>query len=159
MAMKDLTLSLPYKEARLEELDAERAALCRHALQATARSYAPYSHFCVGAALELADGTIVEGSNQENAAYPSGTCAERTAAYYAHSRYPEQPFRRIAIAALGTDGKPVVEPVSPCGACRQALIEYEHLFAKPLEVLLVGRDRVLILPSVGSTLPFAFTEF
>ena len=86
-------------------------------------------------------------------------CAERTAAYYAHAAYPDARFESIAIAAIGTDGKEVAEPVSPCGACRQALLEYEHLGAADVRVLLVGRDDIYILPSVRSLLPLSFTEF
>ena len=102
---------------------------------------------------------MVTGANQENVAYPSGTCAERSACFYAHARYPEARFRRIAIAARGTDGEFVADPVAPCGACRQALLEYEVLAGAPVEVLLCGADKVYRLPSVASTLPLAFTEF
>ena len=99
------------------------------------------------------------GSNQENVAYPSGTCAERSACFYAHARYPEAKFKKIAVAARGTDGEFVAAPVAPCGACRQSLLEYEMLAGAPVEVLLVGRDSVYRLPSVASMLPLAFTEF
>lgn len=156
--MKDLHLAIPYREASLDELDNDRRRLCLDAIAATDRAYAPYSNFHVGAALQLADGTVVLGSNQENAAYPSGLCAERTAAFFAHSQYPDQPFRRIAIAAKAPDGNLLAAPVTPCGACRQVLIEYEHLAAQPVELLLIGRSSVIILPSIASSLPFAFTE-
>ena len=113
----------------------------------------------MGAAILLSNGETVTGSNQENAAFPSGTCAERTAAYYAHSRYPDARFEAIAIAARGTDGQEVASPVAPCGACRQALLEYETLAGKGVKVILAGRDEIFILPSVTSTLPLAFSEF
>ncbi len=99
------------------------------------------------------------GANQENAAFPSGTCAERTTCYYAHARWPEARFEAIAVAARGTDGEFVADPVAPCGACRQALLEYETLAGHDVRVLLAGRDKVYILPSVHSTLPLAFSEF
>ncbi|MDE6100954.1 MAG: cytidine deaminase [Paramuribaculum sp.] len=133
--------------------------LVEEAISATERSYAPYSHFCVGAAIRLDNGEIVTGANQENVAYPSGTCAERSACFYAHARYPEAKFVEIAIAARGCDGKLVADPISPCGACRQALLEYEVLAGKGVTVWLVGRDKVYQLPSVASLLPLAFTDF
>jgi len=89
---------------------------------------------------------------------PSGTCAERSACYYAHARYPEAKFEAIAIAARGLDGEFTSEPTAPCGACRQALLEYEMLAGHPVELLLAGRDKIYRLPSIVSTLPFAFTE-
>ena len=125
----------------------------------TDNSYAPYSRFRVGAAILLSNGEIVTGANQENVAYPSGTCAERSACFYAHARYPEARFKMIAVAARGTDGEFQAEPVAPCGACRQALLEYETLAGAPVPVLLVGREKIYRLPSVASTLPFAFSEF
>ena len=91
--------------------------------------------------------------------YPSGICAERTAAFYAHAAYPEAHFLTIAIAARGTDGLEVDSPIAPCGACRQALLEYELLAGHDVRVILTGRDRLYILPSVHSLLPFAFTDF
>lgn len=141
------------------ELSPSDAALVEEARQSTFRSYAPYSRFSVGAAILLDNGAIVAGSNQENAAYPSGLCAERTAAYYAHSRWPEAKFVKIAIAARDTGGSPTARPISPCGACRQALIEYESLAGHPVEVLMAGADAVYAVESVGALLPLAFTEF
>ncbi|WP_367950285.1 cytidine deaminase, partial [uncultured Duncaniella sp.] len=105
------------------------------------------------------NGETVTGSNQENAAFPSGTCAERTACYYAHSRHPDSRFTAIAIAARGTDGEELAQPIAPCGACRQALLEYETLAGRDVKVILTARDKVYILPSVRSTLPLAFSEF
>lgn len=141
------------------ELPEDVRLLVEEARTATERSYAPYSHFCVGAAIRLDNGEIVVGSNQENVAYPSGTCAERSACFYAHARYPEAKFVEIAIAARGCDGEFVEDPISPCGACRQALLEYEVLAGKGVTVWLVGRDKVYRLPSVASLLPLAFTDF
>lgn len=157
--MKHLTLTIPYEELSYDELQGREALLVEMAREATERSYAPYSHFCVGAAIGLSNGENVVGSNQENVAFPSGTCAERSACFYAHARYPEAKFQVIAIAARGTDGEFTEEPTAPCGACRQALLEYEVLAGAPVPILLAGRNKIYRLPSVASTLPFAFTEF
>ena len=157
MEKKDIII--PIEIYRLDELPAADRTLLELAREATARSYAPYSHFRVGAAILLDNGETVTGANQENVAYPSGTCAERSACFYAHARYPEAKFVKIAIAARGTDGEFVADPVAPCGACRQSLLEYEMLAGHPVEVILGGRDKAFVLPSVTSTLPLAFTEF
>lgn len=157
--MKELKIVTPVKVFEYSELDDGRRELVDLARSATSRSYAPYSHFCVGAAIRLDNDEVVTGANQENAAYPSGTCAERTACYYAHARYPEARFKAIAIAAKGTDGSEIAEPVAPCGACRQALLEYEKLAGEDVEVILVGRSEIYVLPSVKSTLPLSFSEF
>lgn len=157
--MEKKTLAISYEVVLTEELSQTDAALVGEARDATLRSYAPYSHFSVGAAILLDNGMVVPGSNQENAAFSSGTCAERSACFYAHARYPEAKFRKIAIAARGTDGEFVAEPIPPCGSCRQSLLEYETLAGAPVEMLLVGKDKIYRLPSVASTLPFAFTEF
>lgn len=146
--------------------DADRQ-LVDAAKDMTRTSYAPYSKFHVGAAIRMADGTIVTGSNQENAAYPSGTCAERTAVYWASAHHPGMPMKKIAIAAWTRlhhdEADPDSEcfqraPISPCGACRQALLEYEALYGD-MEVILYGLDGIYILPSVKSLLPLSFTEF
>ena len=165
--MKRKEITIGYDELDYNGLtDAERL-LVDEARQATQRSYAPYSHFRVGAAIALDNGVIVPGSNQENAAYPSGMCAERTALYYASATHPGVAIRKIAIAAWSKDGKepdmPWEEyfqqmPISPCGACRQALLEYEVLYGK-IEVLLYGKEKTYIFPSIGSLLPFSFTSF
>lgn len=146
-----------YEVLTVEELNAKERELVDLASKATYRSYAPYSNFRVGAAILLDNGEIVCGANQENVAFPSGTCAERTACFYAHAQHPDAKFKTIAIAARGVDGEPLAEPISPCGACRQSLLQYELLAGHPVEVLLVGRDKILRLPSIRSLLPFAFT--
>lgn len=157
--MKKLDIIIPVEVATLNELSASDLRLVTLAREATYRSYAPYSKFSVGAAIQLDNGETVTGSNQENAAYPSGTCAERTACYYAHATYPEAKFQTIAIAARDTEGNFVASPIAPCGACRQALLEYETLAGHDVRVILTGKDELYILPSVKSLLPFAFTEF
>lgn len=157
--MKEIDLTLRIEKLAYDELTAGERRLTEAARTATERSYAPYSHFRVGAAILLDNGETVEGSNQENVAFPSGTCAERSACFYAHSRYPEARFETIAIAARGTDGEFTAEPTAPCGACRQALLEYELLAGHDVPVLLAGRDFVYRVPSVRSLLPLSFTEF
>lgn len=140
------------------ELNEDQKILVDRAREATKGSYSPYSHFHVGAAIRLVDGTIVTGANQENASFPAGTCAERSACFYAGAKYPDVPFSAIAIAAWH-DGDFVEAPCAPCGVCRQSLLEYETQGGKPVEVLLVGRDTVYVLDSLRSLLPLAFTEF
>ncbi len=157
--MRNIEITTPIKSVSYDELSPADRHLVDTARAAYEHSYAPYSHFCVGAAILLDNGEIVSGANQENAAYPSGTCAERSACYYAGATYPNVPFRKIAIAARGTDGREIAEPVAPCGACRQALLEYEKLAGADVEVLLVGADEIYILPSVKSLLPLSFSEF
>ena len=165
--MKEFTITALVKELQPEELSDADRALVEAAKEATTRSYAPYSKFHVGAAIRMADGSIVAGSNQENAAYPSSLCAERTAAYYASASHPGMAMKKIAIAASTTLGRPEglpaeeyfqALPINPCGACRQALLEYEARYGV-MEVILYGRDKIYVFPSVASLLPFSFTEF
>ena len=165
--MKEFKITTLVKEYSVDELDAADRLLVEEAKEATRRSLATYSHFHVGAAILMGNGEIVSGANQENAAYPSGLCAERTTAFYASSRWPGVPFKKIAIAAWTKDNRPdglpyedyfQAMPISPCGACRQSLIEYEALYGK-IEVILYGREKIFIFPSIESLLPFCFTEF
>ena len=157
--MEKITINVPVESYTYAELTPQRSELVEMARQYTSNSYAPYSHFRVGAAIRLDNGVIVCGANQENVAYPSGTCAERSACFSAGAHFPGVKFRAIAIAARGTDDLPVDDPCAPCGACRQALLEYEKLAGEPVEVLLVGRDIIYRLPSVQSLLPLAFITF
>lgn len=157
--MKKKDILIPVVEMGFDELSEAGRSLVEKAREMTFNSYAPYSRFKVGAAILLSDGTVVTGANQENAAFPSGTCAERSACFYAHAQYPRQKFEKIAIAARGTDDEFLADPVSPCGACRQALLEYEKLAGHDVEVILAGRDKVYVLPSVSSLLPLTFSEF
>lgn len=157
MTSKQITLHID--SLSLDELSSDERELVEQARLATYSSYAPYSRFYVGAAIRLSDGTIVTGSNQENAAFPSGMCAERTAAYHAHSAYPDRDFAMIAIAARDHGGDIADAPVTPCGACRQALLQYETLAGHPVPVLMIGEREILRAPSVSSLLPLAFTDF
>jgi len=156
--MKDISLHIQVVVKQEDELTPQEVKLVDEARRATYRSYAPYSHFSVGAAVELADGTIVGGSNQENAAYPSGLCAERTAVFYAGSRYPDQPIRRICIAARDTEGEFLQRPISPCGACRQVLLEAEQRAGGDIEVMLYGSEGIYCIRSIKDLLPLGFDE-
>ena len=157
--MKTKEIKIAVEVLEFEELTPLEQTLVTRAREMTSKSYAPYSRFCVGAAIALSNGEIVTGANQENVAYPSGTCAERSACFYAHAQYPDAKFVEMAIAARGTDGEFVTEPISPCGACRQALLEYETLAGATVPVLLAGQDVIYKLQSVKSLLPLAFTDF
>ncbi|MBO4673985.1 MAG: cytidine deaminase [Bacteroidaceae bacterium] len=156
--MKKTAIHIPLLIKQEDELTTQELRLLNEARLATYRSYAPYSHFSVGAAVELADGTIVSGSNQENAAYPSGLCAERTAVFYANSRYPDVPIRRICIAARNTEGKPLKRFIAPCGACRQVLLEAEQRAGHPIEVLLHGTEGTYFIRSIKDLLPLCFDD-
>ena len=154
--MKTLTIETPIKVYAYTELSAEERKLTESALEATLRSYAPYSNFHVGAAVLLENGVIVTGTNQENVAYPSGLCAERTALFYANSQYPDRPVKALAIVARDTDGVMKRDTISPCGACRQVMVETEKRFGKPMRVLLCGAEEVYVAESASSLLPLSF---
>ena len=128
------------------------------AIEGLSRSYAPYSEFRVSAAVELHDGTIVLGSNQENMAYPSGLCAERVAFFNAASTFPNKKIKRVAITAQ-TDKKVLDNPISPCGACRQVMLEYELNQEEGIEVILFGNTgQVFVIQEVKDLLPLHFFE-
>lgn len=154
--MKELNIHINVHVYAYDELDNADRELIDNAREATQRSYAPYSHFSVGAAARLADGTIVCGSNQENAAYPSGLCAERTTLFYANSRHPEQPVITLAITARNERGDFLDEPIPPCGACRQVMLETEVRYKHPMRILLYGRKGIYEVRSVGDLLPLSF---
>lgn len=157
--MQKIDITTTIESWKPEELPAQLATLVEAAKKATDNSYAPYSRFHVGAAIQLADGTIITGANQENAAFGAGTCAERAALYAAASSHPGMAVSRIAIAAREETKGWTVNPISPCGICRQALIETENLHGGAIQVILVGRDEIYVAPSAASLLPFCFTEF
>ncbi len=157
--MEEKKIIIPYTEASVTELGQGERELVEQARQAAAGSYSPYSRFAVGAAIRMESGEIVRGANQENAAYPSSICAERSACYWASANRPGQTMEVIAIAARRQDDDWQTEPIPPCGACRQALLEYETMQHAPMKVILAGRDKVWIFPSVASLLPCTFTEF
>ena len=137
------------------ELTEEQKKLVDCAKEASTRAYAPYSCFSVGAAALLDNGEIIEGNNQENAAYPSGICAERTTLFYAGARYPDSPVRKLAIAAM-KDGAYIALPTAPCGACRQVILETENRYDSPIEILLYGEEKTYIVSSIKELLPLSF---
>ncbi len=153
--MKDLTITSIIKVYQYDELSESDRKLVETAMQATSRSYSPYSRFAVGAAALLADGTVVTGSNQENAAYPSGLCAERTTLFYANSQYPDQPVTTLAIAAR-TEKDFIDNPIPPCGACRQVILETEKRYNHPIRILLYGKENIYEVKSIGDLLPLSF---
>lgn len=153
--MKDLTLQIDIKIYDYSELSDADRQLIDSAREATRRSYAPYSHFSAGAAARLADDTVVTGTNQENAAYPSGLCAERTTLFYANSQYPDQAVETLAIAARN-ERDFLDDPIPPCGACRQVMLETEKRFKHPMRILLFGKKGIYEMKNVGALLPLSF---
>ncbi len=142
---------------RYDELCDEHRALIAQAKEQVEKSYAPYSDFRVGAAVLLDNGVSFAGSNQENAAYPSGLCAERVTMFYANARYPDVPVKAIAVAAW-RGGRFLEQPVTPCGACRQVLLETEQRFGRDVLVLLYGSSVVYVVRRVAELLPLSFVE-
>ena len=143
----------------MEDLNQEEKTLIEKAIEATERSYARYSKFHVGACLLLNDGTIMMGCNQENAAFPAGICAERSAIFAAGAQHPDQPVKMLAIAARDTTGQLTEEPVSPCGTCRQVMIETETRYGQPIRILLYGQKRIFVMDGIRHLMPLSFTEF
>lgn len=156
--MENKEQAIRYKSVTESELSDEDRRLVAAAKQATFTSYSPYSHFSVGAAVKMENGEILCGSNQENASFTTGTCAERTTIFYATAKYPEVGVSAIAIAARKGDGEYTGAPISPCGACRQVLAEIEHRFGKPFRVILYGKHEIYILDSIADLLPFQFNS-
>lgn len=157
--MKEVKIeSILYVFENKEELPVEVALLMEKAVEARDRAYAPYSNFNVGAAILLDNGEIITGSNQENASYPSGLCAERTAIYYVGSQYPNTKIIRMAISATSKT-KPTNSPIPPCGACRQAIAEYEVKQANPIEIYFMGEmGKVAKSSSLANLLPLIFDK-
>lgn len=149
-----------YKEySGLHELSDKDKTLVKKAKDAAHKAYAPYSKFHVGAAILLENGKVIEGNNQENAAYPSGLCAERVAMFYANAHFPESPIVAIAVTAYSKGGY-IEEPVPPCGSCRQALLESELRFKKPIRIILAGKERIQVIDKIRDLLPLTFdTDF
>lgn len=138
------------------ELNAQDHQLVDAAIKVCDQAYAPYSEFHVGAAVLLENGKIITGTNQENAAYPSGLCAERVAIFYANAQYPDVAVKAIAIAAKNQDGL-IANPVAPCGACRQVLLETELRFKSDFPTILIGQNQVYKIEKVKDLLPLCFT--
>ncbi len=149
-------IQIRYEEfASPAEMSAEDRELVEAAIDAMKGAYAPYSHFHVGAAVRLSNGEIVKGANQENAAFPSGLCAERTALFSAGAAWPDKAMKSIAVAG-GVYGRLTDAPATPCGACRQVMAQYQTKGGGPMSVIMAGAKRIWKFPDVDSILPFIF---
>ncbi len=154
--MIEKTIKIPVIEYdSISELTDEDALLAQKAIESAQNAYAPYSGFRVGAALKLENGEIITGNNQENAAYPSGLCAERVAIFWAGAQFKDIPAKAMAVAAF-KDGVMTTAPISPCGACRQVLSEYEHRFSQPISIVLLGQNRIIKFKQSTYLLPLGF---
>ena len=154
MTSKEIKIAYIEYES-IDQLDAQDRKLAEAAIEATEGSYAPYSGFNVGAAVRLDNGEIIKGSNQENAAYPSGICAERTAMFYAAATYPENAIEAIAVTA-SQNGILCGNPATPCGACRQVMAQYQTKGGKPMAIILVGGKKIWKFDRVDDILPLIF---
>jgi cytidine deaminase len=155
--MTDRELKIHIREYEtLKELTSEDIELIYAARQACYGAYAKYSHFYVGAALRLANQQVITGNNQENAAYPSGLCAERVALFYANANHPDLAVTTLAVTAKQEHF--LTHPTPPCGSCRQVLLETERRFGKPMRILLAGAERVIVFDSAADLLPLAFDD-
>ncbi len=155
--MRKRELYISYLQCdNINELESHDKDLLMAAKKSVNDAYAPYSQYYVGSAVQLEDGKIICGNNQENIAYPSGLCAERIALFYTSSRYPDQKICAIAITAKA-DNFEVTEPVAPCGACRQVLAEYQTKQQHPIKIILMGETgKIKLISSVDDILPFMF---
>ena len=155
--MKEIKLeSTLYVYDDVNELPEDTQSLMAEAHRVRLKAYAPYSNFLVGAALILDNGEVITGNNQENASYPSGLCAERTAIYYAGSQYPDNKIIKMALTA-GSTLSQTITPIPPCGACRQAIAEYEVKQESPIEIYFMGETgRVVKSSSLSDLLPLIF---
>lgn len=154
MKQVDITLT-SYEYNSPEELSQEEQILINKSKEAVKNAYAPYSKFNVGAAVLLANGEIIIGTNQENAAYPSGLCAERVAIFYANSKYPDVPVKAIAVTAF-TNNKFIENPVPPCGSCRQVIVETQTRFKTPIKIYLVSKKKITLINDAKTLLPLNF---
>lgn len=152
---KQIKTEIIIEEYNIEELDTQLQQLIESAKESLEKAYAPYSGFKVGAAVLLDNNHIVIGNNQENAAYPSGLCAERVAVFHAGSNYPDQEIKAVAIAAKPTDSTDYVQ-AGPCGNCRQALIEYQNKQEADFHLLLVQPDNKVLKVKMNDLLPLRF---
>lgn len=155
--MIEINLITKIRVYRIEECSETEKKLIEEAKKVSRHAYAPYSSFCVGAAALLEDGTILLANNQENAAYPLGLCAERIAVFFANANFPEKKITAIAIAAFH-EGKFTKKAVTPCGACRQVLLETENRFESPIKTVMYGEDGIYIVDSIKELLPLNFGE-
>lgn len=155
--MKNIVIKSEIKFCQYDELDEDAQRLIEKAISATGNSYSPYSGFKVGAALRLSDGKEIIGANQENAAFPVTLCAERAAIFNAQSNYPDSAITHLAIAAKNANGL-VAEPVTPCGSCRQVILEMEQRYKSDIKIYLYGTKGIYVVDSVKDLLPLSFVE-
>ena len=156
--MTEREIHITYQEYKsIEELSPEDRELAAEAIKAMEGAYAPYSHFHVGAAVRMSNGQIVRGANQENTAFPSGLCAERTAMFAAGARYPDKDMLSIALAG-GVMGRLGNQPATPCGACRQVMAQYQAKSGKPMSVIMISADKVWKFEKVDDILPLIFNS-
>lgn len=157
--MKKISINITFSVFETKnDLSVDVQSLMEQAIAVRKNAYAPYSKFRVGCAILLDNEKIVVGSNQENAAYPSGLCAERVAIFHAGSLYPDAKILKMAISATG-DEKPVLEPIPPCGSCRQSIAEYEIRQETPIEIFFMGESgAVYQSDSLRNLLPFMFDK-
>ncbi|MRX65855.1 cytidine deaminase [Maribacter luteus] len=157
--MKKQTISFEYQVyGSVEELGSQDQELMQAAIKARKDAYAPYSNFLVGAAVLLENGEVVIGSNQENASYPSGLCAERVAVFHAGAKFPGVVIKAIAITAMSKNHL-VDTPAAPCGNCRQAISEYEFRQKAPIPILMMGeKGEVIKCKSLADILPLGFNN-
>lgn len=157
--MKKVEISLSLIEVNdLAELTPSEQELIKISRQMTKQAYAPYSGFYVGAVVLLENGEVIVGSNQENAAYPSGLCAERVAVFAASAKYPDIKIKAIAISG-NSRSRDIDHPVAPCGACRQVMLEYEVKQDEPFKVYLSGHSgKIYVIEKVQDLLPLSFTS-
>ncbi len=146
-----------FEYSSADELSAKEKNLIQASKNAVKNAYAPYSEFQVAAAVLLENGEIVTGTNQENAAYPSGLCAERVAVFYANSKFPDVPVKAIAISAF-TKGSFVKAPIPPCGSCRQVLLETESRFKQAIKIYLIGEAGITVINDAKKLLPLHFNS-
>ncbi len=156
--MIEREIQIKYNELIHEELSDIDKQLVERAIKAAKLAYAPYSKFRVGASILLDNNNIVVGNNQENAAYPSGLCAERVALFYANANYSENSVKTIAIVVIDDKGLPTNQSVSPCGACRQVILESETRYNDKIKILLVAKSKVIEFKSIKDLLPLSFTQ-
>ena len=143
-----------YKKGKVDDLDPFLRTLSEKAKSASQTAYAPYSEFKVGAAVALSNGEVITGSNQENASYPAGLCAERVAIFYAHSNYPDEKIKTVAIHAPVNDQHIIP---SPCGNCRQVIAEFRNIQAREIEILLTNsKSQYWLFNDILDLLPFDF---
>lgn len=155
--MEQIDINISIQSYQLNELSPQDQELVQAAIKATHNAYANYSRFYVGAALRLENGKMVIGANQENAAFPSGLCAERTAVFAAQANYPDSPIDTLAIAGRNEKGV-LPNPITPCGACRQVILEIEDRYKKPIKILLYGTQKIYCVRSVKDLLPLSFVD-